>query len=72
MLKNLNKSDFEKLLFGFLLLCVVIVACVKYFQVGDVSSNWVNVITIIAGFFTVRKVVSYFKKTESKEDKSEI
>jgi hypothetical protein len=54
--------DFEKVVLGFLLIVVVSIASVKYFLVGDVSENWVNVIMVIGGLFTVRKIFSYFKK----------
>jgi hypothetical protein len=59
---GIDLQDFEKLLLGFLLIIVTIIASVKYFMVGDVSENWVNVIMIMGGLFTVRKIFSYFKK----------
>ena len=59
---GIDLQDFEKMLLGFLLIVVTIIASVKYFLVGDVSENWVNVIMIMGSLFTVRKIFSYFKK----------
>lgn len=63
MFKNFDITNFEKILLGILFSVVVIIASIKYFVVGDITNNWVQVITITGGFFTVRKVISYFKKT---------
>jgi hypothetical protein len=49
------------LLLGFLLFISVGIGAYKYFQVGDISTNWTNVIFILGGMFTVRKVFSYFR-----------
>jgi hypothetical protein len=58
---GVSLQDFEKLLLGFLLFVCVFVGAYKYLQIGDVSANWTNVIFILGGLFTARKVFSYFK-----------
>lgn len=58
---GISLQDFEKLLLGFLLFVSVFIGAYKYFLVGDISTNWTNVIFILGGLFTVRKVFSYFR-----------
>ena len=58
---GISIQDFEKLLLGFLLFISVGIGAYKYFQVGDISTNWTNVIFILGGLFTVRKAFSYFR-----------
>lgn len=59
---GIDLQDFEKMLLGFLLIIVTVIATIKYFIVGDITDNWVNVIMIFGSLFTVRKIFSYFKK----------
>jgi hypothetical protein len=56
--------DFEKLLLGFLLSFCVVVGAYQYIKLGDITANWANIIFTLGGFFTVRKVFSYFKNTK--------
>lgn len=60
----MNIINFEKIVLGILFSIVVLTACVDYYVYSDVSDNWVNVIMIVGGYFTVRKVFSYFKNTD--------
>lgn len=57
-----NIVNLEKVLLALLLFVVVVIASIKYFLVGDISNNWVNIITILGGLFIGRKAFSYFKK----------
>lgn len=58
---GISIKDFEKILLGFLLFISVFIGIYKYIQTGDITQNWCNVIFILGGLFTVRKVFSYFK-----------
>ena len=60
----MNIVNFEKIILGILFSIVVLTGCVNYYIFGDVTDNWVNVIMILGGYFTVRKVFSYFKNTD--------
>lgn len=55
-------GDLEKLVLCLCFVAVVIISCIKYFIVGDISANWTNIVFIIGGLFTARKAISYFKK----------
>ena len=61
---SINFKNFEKIILGIVFLFVIVFACLKFKETGDVSSNWITVIMITGGLFTTRKIFSYYKPTQ--------
>ena len=68
----MNLINLEKIILGLSFLIVVSVASVKYIMIGDISPNWLNLVTVLGGLFVTRKALSYFKKDSYLEQNTTI